>query len=164
LTTKLGGRGAFTLLEVLFVVTLIALIVALAIPNAVEARKRADEASAVKSLKDIFTHQAIFREGDREKDHNLDYGMLSELQTATLVDEVLGTGTKQGYLFEASYSFTSSEYLWFGTANPILPFITADRYFAVNNTGVVYYTSGRSVTLDTSSCLAQPTWNPQGDK
>ena len=68
---------------------------------------------------DVAISARVFREGDKERDGNLDYGMLSELNNTQLVDSIIGSGTKQGYNFQATYSFTSSEFLWFATANPM---------------------------------------------
>ena len=88
-------RG-FTLIELMIVIAIIAIIAAIAIPNLLAARKASNEASALSALKTISTAEAIFRESDREKDGNLDYGMLSELQTFDLLDTVLGQGMGLG--------------------------------------------------------------------
>ena len=80
---------------------------AVAIPNCCAARKHGNEASAVGAVKTIATSESCFREGDKDEDGNLDHGMLSELANTKLVDSVLGTGTKSGYTFQASYSFTT---------------------------------------------------------
>ncbi|MGE0710305.1 MAG: hypothetical protein AB7N76_13675 [Planctomycetota bacterium] len=56
-------------------------------------------AMAVGALKSLTAAQALFREGDRERDGTLDYGTLAELSQGQLVDEVLGTGTKNHYAF-----------------------------------------------------------------
>ena len=98
----------------------------------------ANERHAIGALKTIMTSEAVFREGDKEVDGNLDYGMLSELSNTTLVDAVLGSGTKQGYLFEASYSYATSEFLWWATASPEKPGETGERYFFTNQAGVIY--------------------------
>jgi hypothetical protein len=79
--------------------------------------------------------------------------MLSELANTQLVDSVLGSGTKHGYHFEVTYSFNTSEFLWFGTARPVLPTITGDRYWATNQAGVMFYATGLAVGLDTDTCL-----------
>src|SRR5438105_4834151 len=126
---KKSRVAAFTLIELMIVIAIIAIIAAIAIPNLLAARKHANETAAIGALKTIGTSQAIFREGDKERDGNLDYGMLSELNATSLVDSVLGSGTKQGYLFQAVYGFSTSEFLWFGVANPALAGTTGDRYF-----------------------------------
>jgi prepilin-type N-terminal cleavage/methylation domain-containing protein len=143
----------FTLIELMIVIAIIAIIAAIAIPNLIQARKHGDEASAIGALKTIGTSEAIFREGDKERDGNLDYGMLSELNTTGLIDSVLGSGTKQGYIFQCTYGFSTSEFLWFCLANPAICGTTGDRYFDTNQAGVIFYTTGQTLVLDTNTCI-----------
>jgi prepilin-type N-terminal cleavage/methylation domain-containing protein len=146
-------RQAFTLLELMIVIALLSVIAALMVPNLVASRKAGYEAGALGALKAVSTTEVIFREGDKEKDGNFDYGMLSELANANLVDSMLGGGTKQGYRFQASYSFARSEFLWFGIATPLIVGTTGDRYFETNVSGLIYYTTKNALPLDTLSCL-----------
>jgi hypothetical protein len=145
-----GGVSAW---KIVFVVSLIALVAAIALPNLIQARKHGNEASAIGALKTIGTSEAVFREGDKENDGNLDYGMLSELDKTLLIDEPLGSGTKQGYLFQATYGFSTSEFLWFSVANPADPGFSGDRYFQTNQAGVIFSTSAGTLTLDTNTCV-----------
>ena len=151
----------FTLIELMIVIAIIAIIAAIAIPNLIQARKHGNEASAIGALKTIATSQAIFREGDKERDGNLDYGMLSELNnpgfttagaSGGLIDSVLGSGTKQGYIFQACYGFNTSEFLWFAVANPAIAGTTGDRYFSSNQAGVIFYSTSSNLLLDTLTC------------
>jgi type IV pilus assembly protein PilA len=142
----------FTLIELMIVIAIIAIIAAIAIPNLIQARKHGNEASAIGALKTIATSQAIFREGDKEQDGNLDYGMLSELNNTKLIDSVLGSGTKQGYLFQGCYSYSTSEFLWFALANPAIAGTTGDRYFNTNQAGVIFYSTANNLLLDTNTC------------
>jgi type IV pilus assembly protein PilA len=132
---------------------LVFLVSIIVLPNVTAGKKHGNEASAIGALKTIATSETIFREGDKDEDGNLDYGMLSELDRARLVDSVLGSGTKQGYGFAASYSYTSPELLWFGVANPVIPPTTGTRYFATNQTGSIFYHCEGRLLLDTSTCL-----------
>lgn len=100
-----------------------------------------NEAMAIGALRTINTQEVNFRDGDKENDGNNDYGMLSELSNTGLIDAVLGSGTKNGYLFEASYSPTTSEFLWCGTASPQEPGKTGKRYFYINMAGVIFWSN-----------------------
>src|SRR5262249_43257560 len=132
-TTMVSNRRrttqGFTLIELMIVIAIIAFIAAIAIPNLVSARKHGNETAAIGALKTLQTCQTIFREGDKDGNGRLDYGSLPQLSAAHLVDQVLGSGTKQGYLFRTGASTSTSEFLWFATANPILAGMTGDRYF-----------------------------------
>jgi hypothetical protein len=133
-------------------ISILLLIVALSLPKLVESRKHSNEASAIGALKAIASAESRFREGDAEQDGNLDYGMLSELAATGLIDAEVGTGTKAGYRFSANYSFTTSEFLWFGSTAPTRAGMTGDRSFVTNQAGLIYYTTGLAPTLDTLSC------------
>jgi prepilin-type N-terminal cleavage/methylation domain-containing protein len=146
------AKRGFTLIELMIVIAIIAIIAAIAIPNLLAARKSANEAAAIGALKTLTTSQSVFREGDKEQDGNLDYGMLTELSNVTLVDSVLGKGSKQGYFFSCTYSYSTSEFLWFALANPQVPTSSGDRYFETNVAGVIFYTTQGSLALDTLSC------------
>lgn len=145
-------RKGFTLVELMIVVAIVAVVSSIAIPNILSARKHGNETAAVGALKTIAVVQTIFREADKDRDGRADYGTLSELSSTQLIDSVLGSGTKQGYLFQASYSTTTSEFLWFAVANPAAPKTTGDRYFETNQNAVIFYTTAGAFTLNTTTC------------
>ena len=119
--------------------------------------------AAVGALKTITTSQSVFREGDKEQDGNLDYGMLTELSNITLIDSVLGAGSKQGFYFSCTYSYLTSEFLWFALANPQVPTSSGDRYFETSAAGVIFYTTNLNLSIDTNTCtLPQPGLTPVG--
>jgi type IV pilus assembly protein PilA len=136
------------------------LVAAVAVPNLVEARKNGNETRAIGALGRIAAAQAIFREGDKEGDGNLDYGTLAELGEAGLIDAVLATGMKDGYLFESAYGATTSEFIWFAVASPVEPGHTGDRYWAINHEGVPYYTSEQPFEMNTVDCTMPPNVQP----
>ena len=161
---KLRIRG-FTLIELMIVIAIIAIIAAIAIPNLIEARKNGNETAAIGALKTLGTAQSLFREADKEADGNLDYGTLTELSSAGttgLIDSVLGSGTKNGYIFDCSYGATTSEFIWFATARPALPTTTGDRYFAANHEGVTFYSSLIPFSLNTLNCTIPAGPQPVG--
>ncbi len=138
---KLNKKG-FTLIELMIVIAIIAIIAAIAIPNLIEARKHGNEAAAIGALKTLNTSQTLFREGDKDRDDTLNYGNLTQLRTYDLIDDVLSSGTKQGYFFTVN----NSDYVWYGLANPLSPGSTGDRYFGSNQSGVIHYTFSGQLT------------------
>ena len=98
-------RG-FSLIELLIVVSVILIIAAIAVPNFLKSRLRANEASAVASLRVINTAAVTF------SITYPDLGFPAQLTTlgganpcsasstqACLIDDVLAQGTKSGYSF-----------------------------------------------------------------
>ena len=149
-------KKGFTLIELMIVIAIIAIIAAIAIPNLIEARKHGNEAAAIGALKTIVTNQTLFSQSDKDGDNDNEFGGLSDLYTTGLLDGVLGLGTKQGYLFDCDPHTTQPNFLWSGVANPSVAGTTGDRSFAVNQGGVVYYTSNdtgtSNIVTDISLC------------
>ncbi len=125
-------RSGFTLVELMIVVTVIALVVALVIPNFLEARKVSDETAAISYLKSILTAQQLYRTrmGQyAESDERLvEAGLLSG---HSIVD---GENEISGYTFVVDGFGVLN---WFAYAVPLEPGITGDRFFFVDATGVL---------------------------
>jgi type IV pilus assembly protein PilA len=157
-----GPRSPYPAVITCFAI--LALILAIAIPNLIEARKIGAEAAPIGALKTLNTAQTLFRESDKEGDGLLDYGNLEELSNTTLIDGVLGSGTKQGYVFAVRASPTTPEFLWFAVANPTAYGVTGERYFCTNHAGVIYYTGTRAITLEAAGpgCTIPPNLLPVG--
>ncbi|GIW71282.1 MAG: prepilin-type N-terminal cleavage/methylation domain-containing protein [Planctomycetota bacterium] len=141
------NQKGFTLIELMIVIAIIAIIAAIAIPNLLDARKGANEAAAKSALRTLFTVQNLYREGDRDGNGTLDYAdTLTKLLNANLIDEVLASGTKQGYVFTIN---GASLYTWSATANPEVPGKSGDNYFFIDETGVIRYnTTGTASASD----------------
>ena len=121
---KLAG---FSLVEVLVVVMVILIIAAIAIPNLVHGKMRANEAAAVVSVKTIHTAEVMYNNTYPEVGYSANLanlgsnGSTCEKPTSTnaciIMDEALTSGLKSGYIFElvgdgnkpsASYSLSAS--------------------------------------------------------
>ena len=159
---KISKTKGFTLIELMIVIAIIAIIAAIAIPNLIEARKHGNEAAAIGALKTTNSAETLYREGDKDQNATLDYGTIQQLSNTTLIDGVLGSGKKQGYVFNINPSGTTTEFLWFANANPAAPTSTGDRYFCTNHAGVIYYTNAASVPINTSNCSIPTTVLPVG--
>ena len=72
-----------------------------------------------------------------------------------LIDSVLASGTKQGYLFEVHVSPENPEFQWMAVANPALPTTTGDRFFATNHEGVIFYSALAPIDLNDACEMPQ---------
>ena len=142
-------EAGFTLIELMIVIAIIAIIAAIAIPNLIEARKGSNESSAIGTLRTIGSAQHIFQANDKDKNGAFDYATsLSALASANLIDQVLATGTKSGYLFRIG---TADAFFWEATADPQVPGKSGDRYFYVDESGAIRFsTSGTANSASTA--------------
>jgi hypothetical protein len=56
-----------------------------------------------------------------------------------LIDGILASGTKQGYVYQLHHSPDAPDKKWMATAAPAVFGTTGERYFAANQDGVIYY-------------------------
>jgi prepilin-type N-terminal cleavage/methylation domain-containing protein len=122
--SRLAG---FSLVEILVVVMVILIIAAIAIPNLVHGKMRANEAAAVSSVKTINTAQLMYNNTFPEVGYSSSlanlgsHGSSCEKPTSTnaclITDEALTSGMKSGYIFDivgdgntptASYTVTAT--------------------------------------------------------
>jgi RNA polymerase sigma-70 factor (ECF subfamily) len=125
------------------------------------AKKRGSEAAAIGALKTITTAEAIFREGDKDMNGDLDYGTLAQLAQTKLVDDVLGAGEKDGYVFEAFPCPHDPHFRWYATASPKTPGENA-RYFFANQSGVIFY-AREPFKVDPTTCRVPKGLLPVGN-
>lgn len=106
-----GSKHAgFSLVEALVVVMVILIIAAIAIPNLIHGKMRANEAAAVASVKTIHTAETLYFNTYPEVGYspslvNLgSHGTTCEKPTSTsaciIMDESLTSGLKNGYVFD----------------------------------------------------------------
>ncbi len=95
----------FSLIELLIVVAIILIIAAIAIPNLLQSRQRANETSAAGSLRTINTSEVTYQTTYGVGFANLlvtlgpGAGLPYTCANAGLIDNVLAAGFKSGYLF-----------------------------------------------------------------
>ena len=138
----------FSLIELLIVVAIIGIIAAIAVPNLVQSRAAANEASAITSIRNLVTAEMTYYATIGSSN----YGTLANLMASGMIDAVLGSGTKDGYTFtavpNAGVSFTS-------TAVPVTVGTTGRRGFYSDQTAVIRYTSTGAAPTAGSTPLGQ---------
>jgi prepilin-type N-terminal cleavage/methylation domain-containing protein len=139
-----GKARGFSLIELLIVVAIILIIAAIAIPNFMRARIQANEAAAISNLRTVSTANVIYTTqwavGYAAQFSYLGGSGTPTATGAVLIDVILAGGAKNGY----TYTYTAGPISPSGTidsytitADPLNPGATGQRYFFMNESGVI---------------------------
>jgi type IV pilus assembly protein PilA len=141
--TKTRVTNGFSLIELLIVVAIILIIAALAIPNLLRARRAANEGSATASMRMIGSGELLYNST------NGAFGTLAQLSADRTIDNVLGSGQKSGYVFEATPGATSPASQFTATGIPSVstgPTQTGARFYFLDESQVVRFNLSGAAT------------------
>jgi len=126
-------QSGFSLLELLIVLAVIGILAALSVPHLLRSKAAANEGAALASVRTLMTAQMTYA----STAGGGFYGSLAELQSTGLIDNVLGSGSKDGYNYTLTGDDTSISYTV--TAVPVQYPTTGTRGFFGDSTGVLRY-------------------------
>lgn len=124
----------FTLIEIMAVCVIIGILTILVLPNLLRSRIVSYETMAIANLKTIINSCQIYYSNNNNYPQALS-DLTEPNSTPPYIDSQLASGSKQGYTF----SYTSGDSQHFSVnANPILPGLTGQKYFFMDETGVIH--------------------------
>src|ERR1700674_287476 len=140
------SRKGFSLIELLLVVAVILIIAAIAVPNFLKSRLRANEASAVASLRVISTAAVTFSITFPDLGFPAQLTILgganpcsASSTQACLIDDILAQGTKAGYAFAWTGDGVVPSVSFVLTSAPQSIGASGQRMFCTDQTAVIRY-------------------------
>ena len=153
------NQKGFSLIELLVVVAIILIIAAIAIPNLLQARVAANEASAVASLQTITVAQVSYAQSYPTVGFAPTLAALGgtncappDETSACLIDTLLAGGTKNGFTFNATGIGSNPAGGSFATGLPLSG--GGNRSFCTTEDGVIHYDPTGAAIPDHDSCIA----------
>ena len=128
-------RAGFTLIELMIVVSIIAIIAAMALPSLAASRRAANEANCISALRMVTSVNELYRNRFGSYALAADDWVLANLVPHNADGELL-VGTD-----DYDFSYDSDGSVWSVSAVPRVPGVTADRAFYVDITGVIRFST-----------------------
>jgi len=148
---SMRSHKGFSLIELLLVVAVIMIIAAIAVPNFIRSRMRANEASAVASLRVINTAAVTYSMTYPTQGYPAQLTTLGGANPCTasstqscLIDNVLSQGIKSGYNFAWAGDGLTPSVNFTLTGTPQVVGTSGQRMFCTDQTGVIRYDSSGS--------------------
>lgn len=137
-STHTPNRAGFTLIELMVVVSVVAIVAAMAIPILRSARKTGNEANAIAALRT----GAQAEEGHRVRTGR--YGTLADMVSRGFIDDTFLTDPRHGYSY--GHPAAPDQFAFTIEADPSTPGTTGDRWFMVDETGVIRFSTAGTAT------------------
>ena len=153
-------RNGFSLIELLLVVTVILIISAIAVPNFLRSRQRANEASAVASIRVINTASVTYSMTYPNLGYPASLATLGGANPCTasstqacLIDDLIAQGVKSGYSFIWTGDGATPSVTYTIAGTPQAVGSSGQRMFCTDQTGVIRYDPTGSGCTSASSAL-----------
>jgi len=145
---RFSDKG-FSLVELLIVLLIIGIIAQMAIPHLMQSKLAANEASAITTVRSVLTAETLYvtTVGSGK------YGSMGTLVSGMLVDTVVGSSTKDGYIF--SIYLGSADTTFAIDARPTGYSDSGIRSFYADETAVIRYTTANSAATSSSTPLGE---------
>lgn len=135
----MSKQKGFSLIELLVVIVIVGIIASVAIPNLIAARRTANEASAISSLRLIHGAELTYQ---TSAGGGL-FGSFANLNSAGLIDVVLASGKKSGYSFTLTTGTVPSgnQPRFAVAATPVAPTgigMTGSSDYGTETGGIIY--------------------------
>lgn len=139
----------FSLVELLIVVLIIGIIAQMAIPHLMQSKLAANEASAITTVRSVLNAETLYvtTVGSGR------YASMGSLVSGMLVDTVVGSSTKDGYVFAISLGAADASFVI--DARPTGYLNSGIRSFFSDETAVIRYTTADSAATSSSSPLGK---------
>lgn len=140
-------KGGGQLLAVLALATIVSVAIGVGyaltlLPEIRAKRMQGNESAAIQTLIRIKTAQTLYRETtDPRSPSTKRYGDLEELEASGNLETGLVGAPRQGYLFEVRPGSDPTR-RWWAKAVPQFPGKTGQRYYFVDQGGVIYVSEG----------------------
>ncbi len=146
---KRSSDLGFSLVELLIVVLIIGIIAQMAIPHLLQSKLAANEASAITTVRSVLNAETLYvtTVGSGK------YGTMATLVSGLLVDSVVGSSTKDGYIF--SISLGPADTTFAIDARPTGYNNSGIRSFYSDETAVIRYTTANSAATASSAPLGE---------
>jgi type IV pilus assembly protein PilA len=138
----------FSLIELMIVVLVIGIIAALSVPNLSKSKMAAHESSAISGMRTLVTAQITYATRSGSGDFAPD---LATLQSANLIDSVMGSGTAEAYL----YSLSGSGIQYTIDARPLVYGSSGIRSFFTDESNAIRYTTADAAATASDPGLGQ---------